>query len=129
MVREMCAEAGIGFKTNHSLRASGASAMFRANVPEKIIQKTTGHRSIEALRSYERISTIQQKAVSKVLVANTTYENAEVDAKQDKKPKEATRSVTDGLSRVFGDMTNCTLGNIAVNINPTFKVFQFCSRN
>lgn len=45
MVREMWAGAGIGSKTNHSLRASGASAMFRANVPEKIIQKTTGHRS------------------------------------------------------------------------------------
>ena len=57
MVKEMSAEAGIGGKTNHSLRATGASAMFRASVPEKIIQKTTGHRSIEALRSHERVST------------------------------------------------------------------------
>ena len=74
MVKEMCGEAGIGKKTNHSLRASGASAMFRANVPEKIIQRTTGHRSIEALRTYEQVSTEQQKAVSKVLMTNGSFE-------------------------------------------------------
>ena len=65
MVKEMCAEAGIGKKTNHSLRASGASAMFRANAPEQIIQRTTGHRSIEALRTYERVSTEQQRLYRK----------------------------------------------------------------
>ena len=43
MVKEMCTEAGFDNKTNHSLRATRTSAMFRANVPEKIIQKTTGH--------------------------------------------------------------------------------------
>ena len=74
MVKEMCGEAGIGKKTNHSLCASGASAMFRANVPEKIIQRTTGHRSIEALRTYEQVSTEQQKAVSKVLMTNGSFE-------------------------------------------------------
>ena len=63
MVKEMCAEAKIDMKTNHRLRASGTTAMFRANVPEKIIQKMTGHRSIEALHTYERVSTDQQKAV------------------------------------------------------------------
>ena len=56
-VKDMCTEAGIEeLKTNHLLRATGATCMFQANVPEKIIQKTTGHRSIEALRGYERIS-------------------------------------------------------------------------
>ena len=45
----LCTEAGFGNKTNHSLHATGTSVMFRANVPEKILQKTTGHRSIEAL--------------------------------------------------------------------------------
>jgi len=35
----------------------------------------TGHRSIEALRTYERVSTDQQKAVSKVLMANASFEN------------------------------------------------------
>jgi len=71
MMKEMCKEAGLDKKTNHSLRATGTSAMFRANVPEKIIQKTTGHRSIEALRSYERISEEQHRAVPRVMMTNT----------------------------------------------------------
>ena len=41
----MCEEAGIHGKKNHSLRATGASAMFRATVPEKIIREVTGHQS------------------------------------------------------------------------------------
>lgn len=47
-VKEMCADAGIDGKTNDSLHATGASAMFQENVPEKFTQKTTGHRSIKA---------------------------------------------------------------------------------
>ena len=34
MVKEICVDAGIAVKTNHSLRATGASAMFQSNVPE-----------------------------------------------------------------------------------------------
>ena len=50
--------------------------MFQANVPEKIIQKTTGHRSIEVLRGCERISQEQRQAVTRVLMssnAKTSY--------------------------------------------------------
>ena len=39
--------------------------MFHTNVPEIIIQKSTGHRSIEALRSHERVSNEQQRACIK----------------------------------------------------------------
>ena len=36
MVKNMCTDAGVmGNKTNHSLRATGASSLFRANVPER----------------------------------------------------------------------------------------------
>ncbi len=41
-----------GRKTNHSLRATGASELFQAGVPEKIIKERTGHHSLEALRTY-----------------------------------------------------------------------------
>ena len=52
---KMCQAAGIvGHKTNHSLRATAASEMFARQVPEKLIQERTGHRSLEALRTYER---------------------------------------------------------------------------
>ena len=70
MVKTMCAKAGItGNKTNHSLKATGATRMFESNVPEKIIQERTGHRSVEALRTYQRTSLQQQKAVSCLLAA------------------------------------------------------------
>ena len=43
--------------------------MFEGNVPEKIIQERTGHRSVEALRTYQHTSLHQQKAVSCLLAA------------------------------------------------------------
>ena len=36
MVRDMCADAQITGKTNYSLRATGATTLFQAGVPEKI---------------------------------------------------------------------------------------------
>ena len=47
MVQDMCSDAGIeGKKTNHSLRVNGASTLFEAGVPERVIQQRTGHRSL-----------------------------------------------------------------------------------
>ena len=56
-------------KSNHSLRATGATEMFAANVPEKLVQSRTGHRSLDALRLYERPSHEQHQAVSNVLTS------------------------------------------------------------
>ena len=68
MIKDMCHEAGIGgHKTNHSLRATGASEVFAAGVPEKIIKERTGHRSLEALHIYEHTSSAQHQAVSTIL--------------------------------------------------------------
>ena len=68
MVQTMCNEANIsGKKTNHSLRATGASQLFEANVPEKIIQERTGHRTATALRLYERTTADQHQAISNIL--------------------------------------------------------------
>ena len=69
MVSEMCTLAS--HHTNHSLRATGANALYTAGVPEKIIQERTGHRSIECLRMYEHTNEKQQLAVSKVLSSTT----------------------------------------------------------
>ena len=79
MLKDMCCEAKIGgHKTNHSLRATGASELFEAGVPEKIIKERTGHRSLEALRLYERTTSNQHQAVSKVLSGQrkTTFQEA-----------------------------------------------------
>ena len=70
MVKKMCSDAGIsGHKTNHSLRATGATELFKRGAPEKLIQERTGHRSLEALRTYERSSEEQHKAASTLLSA------------------------------------------------------------
>ena len=47
----MASEAGLsGNYTNHSLRVTGTTSLFDAGVPEAIIQKRTGHKSVDALR-------------------------------------------------------------------------------
>lgn len=51
MVKTMCSEAGIeGHFTNHNLKATGATQLFERNIPEKVIQEFTGHRSVKGLR-------------------------------------------------------------------------------
>ena len=45
MFKEMCIEAGIGHKTNHSLRATGASELFKEGVPEKNWSQVPGSSS------------------------------------------------------------------------------------
>ena len=52
---------------NHSLCATAATALFKADVPEKVIQERTGHRSLDALRKYERSTERQHGAASKIL--------------------------------------------------------------
>ena len=66
-VATMCQEAGIAPKTNHSLRATGAAALFNANVPEKMIRDVTRHHS-NLLQLYEHPTLQQKQAVSSVLV-------------------------------------------------------------
>ncbi len=69
----MCQKTGItGNKTNHSLRATGATNLFEKGVPEKIIQERTGHRSIEALRVYGHTNVRQHQMVSSLLSARPT---------------------------------------------------------
>ena len=64
----MCKEAGIGEKkTKHSLRATGATALFNAGVPEKLIHDVTGHKS-SALQLYERPTLQQRQMVSSIVV-------------------------------------------------------------
>ena len=75
----MCKKAGISDKKiNHSLRAASATQMYDSGVPEKLIQERTGHRSLEALRMYERTNAQQHQAISAVLSAphSTLYHQA-----------------------------------------------------
>ena len=68
MLATMCTEAGIsGRKIDHSLRAHAATELFRARVPEKVIQDRSGHRTLEGLCKYERISDKQRQEACKAL--------------------------------------------------------------
>lgn len=68
MVPDMFKDAGVEEKkTNHSLRAAGVSQLFEAGMDEKVIQSRSGHRRLESLRMYERVTPAQEQAVSNVL--------------------------------------------------------------
>lgn len=87
MVKIMFDEASISGKTNHSLRVAGASSLFVAGVPERIIQERIGHVSVEALRKYERVTNSQELAVSKILAGEEdSFKPSEDTSKPDKKP-------------------------------------------
>ena len=64
-VARLCTSAGIsGFKTNHSLRATAATRLFQKGVDEQLIMSVTGHKSVDGVRSYKRLSEQQLKDVS-----------------------------------------------------------------
>lgn len=80
---KMCSLAGIeGRVTNHSMRATSVTQMYSTGVPEKVIQERTGHRSLEALRVYERTNTQQHQMVSNILSAPS--ENTQIQQTQTK---------------------------------------------
>ena len=132
MVKQMCAEAGIENKTNHSLRATGVTTMFASSVPEKIIGSISGHRSVDALRTYERPSHAQLQEVSEILtsgekrtfgtdLSNTSHVSR--DTATIKKQNCVTVSQPPSLQgMLFGNLANCTVNitpkNFVVNINP-----------
>ena len=56
-----------GEQNESSLRSFGVSSMFERDIPEKIIQERSGHRSITALRVYEKTTNQQMIETSQVL--------------------------------------------------------------
>ena len=115
MVKIMFKMVGIEGKTNHSLRASGATEMFRAGVPEKIIQEHTGHRSVKALRTYERTTATQHLSVANVLSSSSNVSFS--DAKD--KPPSANGTATamsvnsttgiPGIATMIGTASHCVI--------------------
>ncbi len=53
--------------TNHSLRATSTTRLFASNVPERVIQEKTGHRSMAGLRAYERTTVEQEMNATRIL--------------------------------------------------------------
>ena len=71
-VNRLCKSASIdGYKTNHSLRVTAATRLFQQGVDEQLIMLRTGHRSIDGVRTYKRVSKDQQQVLSNVLNRTT----------------------------------------------------------
>ena len=104
MVKNMFSKIGVTGKTNHSLRATGATTLFAANVPEKVIQERTGHRSLKALRVYERTTDEQQQHVSTILA-------------------------TENDGSKFGECSKSPQDEIKPLAIPTFGVLHHCTIN
>ena len=114
MVKSMFESIGVTGKTNHSLRASGATEMFRAGVPEKIIQERTGHRSLKALRLYERTTANQHLSVANVLSSpsDVKFSGEQHDSKH-------CGSDNLSLSSIIGTASHCV-----INVNMTTPAVQ-----
>ena len=127
IVSELFGKSGLEVHyTNHSLRATAVTRMFNSGVPEKIIGEKSGHRSLEALRSYAHTSMEQEKAAGEVIA------NPKKNLFPDEKPKVTEESKAPKLDEVeskapkldqrflfpnpgfSGNMSNCTIN---LNIN------------
>lgn len=81
-ISRMCKNAGIlGYRTNHSLRATAATRLHQSGcVGEQEIMQRTGHRSSEAIRSYKRTSNEQLEQVSDILNNGSTKKSCDRNA-------------------------------------------------
>ena len=100
MVNDMYEEAGVRGKTNHSMRASGATYL---SVGGYALSYQT---SLDSLRAYERISTSQHTEVSKVLMNNKTKSTSTSGMKS------STLADLSGIT-----VNKCSIGQININLN------------
>ena len=106
MLSDLSRKSGIGVHyTNHSLRATSITRMFNSGVQEKVIAETSGHKSVKALRCYERTSTAQQQEVT----ASVNMEANQGDANGAPVviPKNSLLPATS--PNVSGNFSNCTI--------------------
>ena len=83
----------------------------------QLIQNTTGHRSLDSLCCYERVSNEQQQASSRVLTArdpNVTYDMELSSVKSKSQNTHFAQSLQTGhqLSIVFRPFHGCSIGTI-----------------
>ncbi|KAK6167947.1 hypothetical protein SNE40_021868 [Patella caerulea] len=110
----MCKSADMGgHHTNHSLRATTATKLFQQGVDEQLIMARTGHRSVEGVRSYKRISFEQNKVLSNILNGN--------DASVESSSSRPSTSVDHGGSCTALSETEEMFPNVVFN-NCTFNM-------
>ena len=95
---------------------SGASTLFEASFPEKVIQERTGHRSLKALRLYERTTDKQQQEISLILAKHPKEETV-TSVPQVVPPKPLPSS--SGPFPTFGVLNYCTVNVNYGNLGPS----------
>ena len=90
--------------------------MFNSGVSEKVITDTSGHKSIKALRCYERKSEQQQQQVTAVINNGTDFETATC-TESDDKLQHCSLSVSKNFS---GSFSNCTFNIHGIVISYTY---------
>ena len=120
----MCLNAGVkGNKTNHSLRATGATQLYESGVPEKVIQERTGHRSLEALRVYEHSNDTQHKVASSVLCASSVKQAKKSIQKSTQQSSVATkRTLSNSSGFSFSNLYGCTININAASVPTTTSI-------
>lgn len=109
-MKDMCKSAGVeGKKTNHSLRSCGVSSLYHKGVQEKLIQERSGHRSLAALRVYERPTDEQLVAASRVLAPPQSREEASAP------PVRPRQQTSENLSfpQIF---STCSFSNCSIQV-------------
>ena len=125
MVPKMFKSAGLEEKTNHSLRSTASTALFEAGVPEKVIQNATGHRSLKALRIYERVSKEQEENVSRVLSApQKSGQGPHSEVLPSCLSVASTSQQKATFTSLFGPLTNCQI-NIQYFSGPVQQATLF----
>ena len=77
VVKQMMKDASIdGFFTNHSLRRTGGTRLFRTGIDRKLVKEVTGHRS-DAVDSYQITSDEQRQNISKIIQKPVTVPESE----------------------------------------------------
>ena len=121
-INVICRNAGIdGHKTNHSLRATGATELYQGNVPEKLIQEGTGHQSLKALRVYERSTTEQHKAVSTLLSSakKSTFQQNLVEVRQTSQNVDVQYQPAGSINISFQNLSGCTINIVKEKTEAT----------
>ena len=132
-VENMCLSAGLEKKTNHSLRATGATAMFAAGVPEKMIKGVTGHRSSKSLEIYERPTLQQQIALSKDMSSSRTEKfndgiqcsSGASDCNPGVEKENLPAETDDDVSKYLGSMFSGQLVHCPITFSPQTMVLNF----
>ena len=130
-VARLCSAAGIqGFRTNHSLRATAATRLYQAGVDEQLIMETTGHRSLEGVRSYKRTSEDQKEVLSDILNTRPSVQTPPFTinavAKQVNNRSSSSESSSYGQVEISMQQNICSTSQITAP--PTFN-FHSCTVN